>query len=48
MNNSDKIDFVIIWVDGGDEKWRREKEKYQCKKIVWLMTEKNDIEIGII
>lgn len=24
----DKIDFVITWVDGNDEKWKKEKEKY--------------------
>ena len=23
-----KIDFVLIWVDGGDEAWRKEKNKY--------------------
>lgn len=23
-----KIDFVMIWVDGGDEAWRKEKNKY--------------------
>lgn len=26
MNN--KIDFVVMWVDGNDENWRNEKEKY--------------------
>lgn len=25
---SDKIDFVIIWVDGNDPKWQEEKNKY--------------------
>lgn len=25
----DKIDFVILWVDGNDEKWLREKSKYE-------------------
>ncbi len=25
---SQEIDFVITWVDGGDENWRREKAKY--------------------
>ena len=29
---NDKIDFVILWVDGNDEKWLEEKEKYQPKK----------------
>jgi len=27
----DKIDFVILWVDGEDEKWMAEKERYQIK-----------------
>ena len=26
---SDKIDFVMVWVDGSDPEWIREKEKYQ-------------------
>ena len=26
--NQDKIDFVILWVDGGDKEWQKEKEKY--------------------
>ena len=25
---TDKIDFVIIWVDGNDPKWLKEKNKY--------------------
>lgn len=25
----DKIDFVIPWVDGNDEKWQKEKEQYK-------------------
>ena len=25
----EKIDFVILWVDGNDLEWRREKEKYE-------------------
>lgn len=25
---NDKIDFVMIWVDGGDKEWRKEKNKY--------------------
>lgn len=31
MNDSkkEKIDFVIAWVDGSDEEWSREKEKYK-------------------
>lgn len=24
------IDFVMIWVDGGDPKWQKEKQKYLC------------------
>lgn len=30
MNN--KIDFVILWVDGNDKKWQEEKNKYSEKK----------------
>lgn len=26
--NNNKIDFVIIWVDGNDPEWRKEKAKY--------------------
>lgn len=29
-----KIDFVIIWVDGNDPEWREEKCKYSLKNIV--------------
>lgn len=28
MENRQKVDFVIIWVDGSDEKWLAEKEYY--------------------
>lgn len=28
----EKIDFVIAWVDGNDEAWRKEKEKFEEKK----------------
>ena len=28
----DKIDFVITWVDGNDEKWLAEKQKYSNVK----------------
>ena len=31
MNNNEKIDFVIIWVDGNDPKWQKEKNKYDPK-----------------
>ena len=27
------IDFVILWVDGNDPKWRKEKNKYETKDI---------------
>lgn len=26
----DKIDFVILWVDGSDISWQKEKQKYSC------------------
>ena len=29
----EKIDFVIMWVDGSDPKWLEEKNKYLDKKI---------------
>lgn len=29
---SDKIDFVLMWVDGSDKEWQREKEKYEVNK----------------
>ncbi len=28
----DKIDFVIIWVDGNDKQWQNEKDKYSPKR----------------
>ncbi len=28
MNENDKIDFIITWVDGSDPEWLSEKEKY--------------------
>ena len=28
MTPNEKIDFVITWVDGNDEKWQKEKNKY--------------------
>lgn len=28
----EKIDFVITWVDGNDEEWRKEKDKYSPHK----------------
>lgn len=30
----EKIDFVIMWVDGSDPKWLKEKNKYSEKKVV--------------
>ncbi len=32
MSDTEKIDFVIIWVDGSDPEWRAEKDKYDTKK----------------
>lgn len=32
INNNSKIDFVIMWVDGNDQKWLEEKNKYNIKK----------------
>lgn len=29
----DKIDFVILWVDGNDKKWLEDKNKYSNEKI---------------
>lgn len=29
---TEKIDFVILWVDGNDTKWKMEKEKYDKNK----------------
>ena len=26
--SKDKVDIIITWVDGGDEKWQKEKFKY--------------------
>lgn len=28
----DKIDFVMMWVDGNDPSWQKEKEKYEVNK----------------
>ncbi len=28
MNNNEKIDIVVLWVDGNDEEWLKEKNKY--------------------
>ena len=29
----EKIDFVILWVDGSDKEWLNEKNKYSNEKI---------------
>lgn len=29
MDKNIEIDFVMPWVDGGDENWRKEKNRYQ-------------------
>ena len=48
------IDFVIIWVDGNDPKWRAVKNQYDPNPEAGeddqevRMTEKNGTEIGII
>lgn len=31
---NDKIDFVILWVDGSDPKWLKEKQKYDSSIVV--------------
>ena len=36
---NNKIDFVILWVDGNDPKWRAEKEKWEQK--LGITTSKN-------
>ena len=30
--NNDKIDIVLLWVDGSDREWLKEKNKYSLKK----------------
>lgn len=32
MLENQKIDFVIIWVDGNDQEWQKEKDKYSPNK----------------
>lgn len=29
-----EIDFVVLWVDGSDENWRREKQKYTMEQVI--------------
>ncbi len=31
-NESEKIDFVITWVDGNDKEWQKDKDKYSPNK----------------
>ncbi len=33
-NHPQKIDFVIIWVDGNDRNWKKEKEKYDTSAVM--------------
>lgn len=28
-NNDEKIDFVILWVDGNDKVWQAQRAKYK-------------------
>lgn len=32
MQNNDKIDFVVMWVDGSDPEWLKEKQKYDVSR----------------
>lgn len=40
---NEKIDFVLLWVDGNDEKWQKEKKEYEQK----IKKNDNDIDIDI-
>lgn len=42
---NEKIDFVILWVDGNDEKWRKEKQKYKVIEKVNIDNEIDDKDI---
>ena len=42
------IDFVIIWVDGNDPKWRAVKNQYDPNPEAGEMIRKCGTEIGII
>ena len=33
MENKKNIDIVMIWVDGADPEWRKEKNKYQAQEL---------------
>ena len=33
VKESEKIDFVILWVDGNDPKWQKEKSKYDLNTL---------------
>ena len=43
-----KIDFVITWVNGQDEKWLEEKNKYSNKKIDESNSDNRFRDIGIL
>ena len=36
MEKNNKIDFVILWVDGNDKEWIKEKNKYSNLRGDWL------------
>ena len=38
MDNKEKIDFVILWVDGNDVEWKKERDKYSIDE-----TDKNEV-----
>ena len=38
---NEKIDFVLLWVDGNDPKWLKEKEKYSSSKNLGTSNTKN-------
>lgn len=40
MKSSEKIDFVVLWVDGNDPVWRAEKEKWEKK--LGIASDKNN------
>ena len=44
----EKIDFVILWVDGSDENWLKEKNKYSNKKIDIANSKKRYRDYGIL
>ena len=37
LNSNDKIDLVVLWVDGNDKEWLAEKNKYlHIPKIIYI------------